>query len=186
MASWLAYNGPVTLERHDATTNEPAFLPGNLIWLTGYTTKERTPSVYYVALYEGGTFLAGRRADTEKHIEEWIAYSESKTRQRRPSVKAIRTRSNGRKVFIDDMFLGQGGGGEIAFTTLPGQEYDLVVAHITAANDDSTEKGNLNALPSPQNTLSDIYDMIESAILNEPSQQGVPPYGAQGAPPGDR
>ena len=168
MASWLAYNKPVTLERHDAATNELSFLPGKLVWLTGYMSKERTISVYYLALYKGGTFLAGRRAETEKRIEEWIANSESVS-LRRQSIKAIRTRNDGRKVFFDDMFLGQGGGGEIAFTTLPGQQYDLVVAHIAGDDYELPEEQRTNDPPFPQNTLSDIYDMIEGAILNGPS-----------------
>jgi hypothetical protein len=180
MASWLAYSKPVTLERRDAATNELTFLPGKLVWLTGYITKEHTHSVYNIALYEGGTFLAGRRAETEKHIEEWIANSASNTHLRRPSIKAIRARNDGRKVFFDDMFLGQGGGGEIVFTTLPGQQYDLVVAHIVANDDDPTKEEYINAPPSPQNTLSDIYDMIEGAILNKPSQQSGPGYPPQG------
>ena len=181
MAAWLAYSSPVTLERRDAPANESTFFPGQLVWLTGYITKEHTRSVYYIALYEGGTFLAGRRAEAEKHIEEWIANSATNTHLRRPSIKAIRTRRDGRKVFFDDMFLGQGGGGEIAFTTLPDRQYDLVVTHIIANDDDSVKEGNASAFPCPQNTLSNIYDRIEGAILNEPSQQagpGNPPQGA--------
>ena len=181
MATWLAYSKPVTIERRDAATNELTFLPGKLVGLTGYTTKEHSHSVYNIALYEGGTFLAGRRAETEKRIEEWIANSASNTHRMRPSIKAIRIRNDGRKVFFDDMFLGQGGGGEIAFTTLPGQQYDLVVTHIVANDDDPTKEEYINAPPSPQNTLSDIYDMIEGAILNEPCQQGGPGYPSQGA-----
>ena len=180
MASWLAYSKPVTLERHDATTNELSFLPGKLVWLTGYMSKEHMNSVYYLALYEGGTFLAGRRAETEKRIEEWIASSES-VPLRRQSIKAIRTRNDGRKVFFDDMFLGQGGGGEIAFTTLPGQQYDLVVAYIAGDDNELPEEQRTNDPPFPKNALSDIYDIIEGAILNGPSQsvtgessQGVP------------
>ena len=179
MASWL-FNKPVTLERHDAATNELSFLPGKLVWLTGYMSKEHSHSVYYLALYEGGTFLAERRAETEKRIEEWIANSESMP-PRRQSIKAIRTRNDGRKVFFDDMFLGQGGGGEIAFTTLPGQQYDLVVAHIAGDDNDPPEGRRTNDSPFPQNKLSDIYDIIEDAILNGHSQsvtgessQGVP------------
>ncbi|HHX97315.1 MAG: hypothetical protein WAQ74_00730 [Kiritimatiellia bacterium] len=185
LATWLDYSGPVTMERRDAGTNALTFLPGKLVGLTGYATKEHARSVYYVALYEGGTFLAGRRAETEKRIEERIANPASGTHAMRPSIQAIRIRNGGRKVFFDDMFLGQGGGGEIAFTTLPGQPYDLVVAHI-AADDDSTKEGDINPPPLPQNTLSDIYDMIEGAILNELGQEAGPgclPQGVESAEP---
>lgn len=163
MASWLAFDRPVTFEMSKIKSRELQEW-GKLIWCYNYSSKNQTLSSYRIALYEGGSLFGDKRAEMEKKIEDGLKEMKSIDSNRKESDVDIQTKPDGRKAFFFLGGFGPGGASYLAFTTLPGKKYDLLVMRNVDYEDDVPPDQKLKNPAKPTKKLTDIFDKIEKKI----------------------
>ena len=179
LASWLAFDKPVTLEQFERNTGEMKGW-GKLIGCWEYSSKRQTLSSYRIALYEGGTLWGDHRAEMEQRLAEGIEKLKALDPTRHEPDMAIHTRPNGRKVFFMLGGFGPGGASYLAYTTLSPYKYDLLVMRNVDFEDDMPNDQRLKDPAKPQKGLTDIFESIENEILKMISQQAGAAYPPQG------
>jgi len=79
----------------------------------------------------------------------------------------IQTKPDGRKVFFFLGGFGPGGASYIAYTTLPGKKYDLLVMRNVDYEDDLPPDQKLKNPAKPTKNLTGIFDKIEKKICKQ-------------------
>lgn len=163
MVSWLAFDKPVKIEMKELKQREMQKW-GKLIWCYGYSNEKQTLSSYMIALYEGGSLFKDKRDEMEKKLAEGIEKLKSIDPNRKEPDYDIQIRPDGRKVLFFMGGFGPGGASYIAFTTLPGNKYDLLVMRNVDYEDDMTPDQKLKNPAKPTKNLTDIFEKIEKKI----------------------